>query len=606
MLAPDTRTLLLDALRPPLGMRLDRAVATTFTLDLATALTVPLALAGFNLSGTPDVVAVMESLRSQADRLDIFAQAGMISASTWPGDLAALIEDSIHTVGRPRPGHLFHPKIWVLRFVAPEEDEVRYRCLVSSRNLTGDRSWDVMLRLDSDPEHTKVNADNDQLVRLFESLADMPGANLTPARREGIAQLASDLRRVWWQMPDGVDRVRFLAFGIRGGYRARDLGPLFRGYRHLLISPFVTAEGVQTLLGDSTETELTIVSRADQLDSMEPSDLADTDLYTINPLAGLSENEPSVADDTTHMLGDLHAKVFVIEANRRAFVYLGSANATAAAFNGNVELMCELTGSTKALGVHTMLNDTAPFRTLLEEYEPPATPIVDLQREAGRKLEAYLVDAAATQFTVTIQSGGGDFVPTVSTSVALPKPPAAVSATLHVAPFNRRAELVPVEPTQPLRATLAARPAADLTAFLILSAVAIVDGIKVERSVIVRATLVGAPSSRLDDVLIRQLDTPEKFLQFLMLLLSLGGDVPTGIDASLTSVGSISSRPAQGLLELMVRALAVHPEALDRLAGIVEHLEETGHSQSILPDGWRDVWSAISQARALVQREAQR
>lgn len=65
MLAPDTRTLLLDV-RPPVGMRVDHAVATTFTLDLHSALMVPLALAGFNLSGMPDMVAVMEALRSSS------------------------------------------------------------------------------------------------------------------------------------------------------------------------------------------------------------------------------------------------------------------------------------------------------------------------------------------------------------------------------------------------------------------------------------------------------------------------------------------------------------------------------------------------------------
>ena len=49
MLAPDSRALLLDALRPPPGHSLHRAAATTFTLDLESALMVPLALAGFRL-----------------------------------------------------------------------------------------------------------------------------------------------------------------------------------------------------------------------------------------------------------------------------------------------------------------------------------------------------------------------------------------------------------------------------------------------------------------------------------------------------------------------------------------------------------------------------
>lgn len=602
MLAPDTRTLLLDALRPPAGMKLDRAVATTFTLDLTTALTVPLALAGFNLSGTPDVAAVMESLRANVDRIDIFAQAGMISAEAWPGDLAALIEQSIHTVGRPRPGYLFHPKLWVLRFVAPD-DEAWYRCVVSSRNLTSDRSWDVILRLDSDPTISKVNGDNEGLVRLIESLPGMPGANLDDARRDHILQLASELRRVWWQLPDDVENVRFLAFGVKGGTRARDLGQLFRGYRHLLISPFINADGIQTLLGDSASTELSIVSRADQLDAIEATDLADSELFTINPLAGLGDGETDGSIDPTNMLGDLHAKVFVIEANKRAFVYLGSANATGAAFNGNVELLCELAGSAKSLGVNTMVGETAPFRTLLETYTPLQAPVVDPLREVGRQLEAYLVDAAATQFTITVVVTDEGCGPTIETIGPVPKLPVAVSADLYVAPFNRIAELVPITPEQPAFAELAARPAADLTAFLLLSARAVVDGSRVERSVVVRAAMIGAPADRLDDVLIRQLDTPEKFLRFLMLLLALGGDAPTGLDASLSGLGSWSARSTEGLFELMVRALAVRPEAIDRLAGIVEHLRTAKPEQTILPPGWDDVWAAISQARVLIGRE---
>ena len=54
VLEPDGRALLLDALRPPPGHSLDHAVATTFTLDLETALTVPLAFAGFRFDEQPD------------------------------------------------------------------------------------------------------------------------------------------------------------------------------------------------------------------------------------------------------------------------------------------------------------------------------------------------------------------------------------------------------------------------------------------------------------------------------------------------------------------------------------------------------------------------
>ena len=82
MLAPDSRALLLDALRPPPGHSLDRAVATTYTLDLETALMVPLAFAGFRFDEEQDPVEVMEALREMGGRVDIFCQIGLPRART--------------------------------------------------------------------------------------------------------------------------------------------------------------------------------------------------------------------------------------------------------------------------------------------------------------------------------------------------------------------------------------------------------------------------------------------------------------------------------------------------------------------------------------------
>ena len=86
----------------PSGYSLDRAVATTFTLDLETALTVPLAFAGFRLEEQPDPIEVMQSLRGMSERIDVFCQAGAIGAGRWPSDLLALLEDVVHPVQRPQ------------------------------------------------------------------------------------------------------------------------------------------------------------------------------------------------------------------------------------------------------------------------------------------------------------------------------------------------------------------------------------------------------------------------------------------------------------------------------------------------------------------------
>ena len=236
MLAPDSRKLLLDALRPPPGHSLDRAVATTFTLDLATALMVPLAFAGFRFDDQLDPIEVMEALRGMGDRLDVFCQVGAINAGTWPSDLLALLENVIHEVRRPRPGHIFHPKVWVLRFVGHSQ-ETFYRCLVLSRNLTADRSWDTILWLDGRPQRRLVD-ESAPLSRFVAALSELAVTPLPPDRRAAIAALAEELRRVRWDLPDGVREARFHPIGLPRSRRF-PVEEHFSGYRKLAISPFV-------------------------------------------------------------------------------------------------------------------------------------------------------------------------------------------------------------------------------------------------------------------------------------------------------------------------------------------------------------------------------
>ena len=117
MLAPDSRTLLMDQLAPPPGATFDTAVATTFTLDLTATLLPTLAFTGFHLaSGTSDPIATLESIRSTADRIDVFCQAGAIAVPEQAPDLLAFLEPMVHPVQPPGAG-LFHPKVWFVRYV---------------------------------------------------------------------------------------------------------------------------------------------------------------------------------------------------------------------------------------------------------------------------------------------------------------------------------------------------------------------------------------------------------------------------------------------------------------------------------------------------------
>jgi len=122
VLAPDHRSVLLDLLRPPPEFSLDVAVATTFTLDLEAALVAPLAFAAFDTEGPGDPIATLEAVRSASDRFTVFCQAGEMRLPQAASDLFAFVEPVVHEVRRPRAGHLFHPKLWLLRYRGPDDE----------------------------------------------------------------------------------------------------------------------------------------------------------------------------------------------------------------------------------------------------------------------------------------------------------------------------------------------------------------------------------------------------------------------------------------------------------------------------------------------------
>ena len=145
MLPPDGRAVLVELLRPPPGAELVRGIATTFTLDLTSALTAPLSFASHRLGSGKDPEAIMQAI-TMAWIASTFSARPQLNVPRSPSDLMAFLEKMVHPVRSPHRGGLFHPKIWLLEFSAGAE--TLFRLLCASRNLTSDRSWDVVVRLD--------------------------------------------------------------------------------------------------------------------------------------------------------------------------------------------------------------------------------------------------------------------------------------------------------------------------------------------------------------------------------------------------------------------------------------------------------------------------
>lgn len=610
MLEPDSRVVLLDQLRPPPGYRLHAAVATTFTLDLATAVVPPLAFASFEIRDTPDPVAALEAIRSCTDRVDIFCQAGQLTVPRRHSDLMAYLEPMVHPVRRQRPGALFHPKVWFLHYRADEAPD-RFRLLCSTRNLTDSQAWDAVVTLEG-AAASEMNPANEPLAALIESLPRSTVGELAPERAARLAALADAARRVEWDRPEHVTSIAFHLWGVRGVPSAT---PDFSGYRHLIVAPFCNAEGLAQLTR-AARGDVTVVSRAETFDKLGSEPFAHCHTFVLDPAATLGAPEGTDADNAAelteggadHLAGDpltgLHAKVTVLERDHRAHVFIGSANATSAAFGGNVEFAVELTGGYSRLGVATYLDGNAPFRRMLQEYEPGAPTPPDPDDERLRALLNRLRTLAETEFTLTVQpsahAGMHDLHLESATALWLGETHELRGELLTLP--GQAVELTGGHPASAIFRDVAVPNITPFVALHLTDQGGSAGSRPLHVSSVVHARLIGDPPTRLDEVLARQVDTPEKFLRFVALLLGLGGAaspvqslLTAGSDSAWSAVGGA------GMFEVIVNALATSPEALRDLDRLVERLESTDAGRRVLPDGFRTLWEPVKAALATVE-----
>lgn len=599
MLSPEDRSLLVDLLSAPDGYRLDAAVGTTFTLDLTALLPVPLAFAGNDLSSGADPLTVLQAIRSYSERIDVFCQAGNIRVPSKPNDLIAFLEAMVHQVDRPSPGYLFHPKIWVLRFARVDDlEDRRFRLLCGSRNLTHDRAWDALIALDGEPRGVRRRALNNPLADFVAGLAErVPTLPEDRARR--ILDLSASLRNVEWEPPPDVfpddDWLRFHSFG-----RVRSPSPNIDGQRHLVVSPFLNDDGLETLFPH--DTDLAIVSTAEDFDRLGPEirdwfSRCNTRLFTLDDDAAIPAFEDDEAGRRWSLSG-LHAKIYVAERGNRAHVFVGSANATDAAWNGNDEFLVELVGKRAAFGVASMTDSTG-FGSLLSPYELGDAVPIDAAEELRRTLENVLRDLVGRRFTATLtgsDSEGWNEAIVSDKALSWRVPDASLSVRLLTTPVAERT----ATNGRRIAESWEFERLEEATPFLVLR----LSAHGVEATTVALARLTGDLPDRLDRVLARQFADEQTFVRFLMLLLRLNSESWAGLDTGpLDAAGSGSgvwSAASTGLLESLMEALAVSPASIGDVERLVERLQGTTEGRKVLPPGWDDLWSVVVEARKRV------
>jgi hypothetical protein len=340
-----------------------------------------------NGSPTADPLALFESLRRYADRISIFCQAGHIAVPVTRRLLLGYLEGSVVQVSPSEEDRVFHPKVWALRFLS-DDAPVLYRLLVLSRNLTFDRSWDTVLVLEGELSGRK-NAFrmNHPLGNFFAALPDLAVHDFPERVGASVDLIQHELRRVWFEPPDGFASLAFWPLGLSHSRQ----WPFHDARRMLVISPFVKERLLARLPG--TEGGV-LVSRPEALGELEPESIERFEQTYVLRQEAESEEEPTeeqpVEEELTdedeegaqedlleggegEILTGLHAKLFVADDGWNARIWTGSANATNAAFSGNVEFLVELEGRKSFCGIDKVLSkpgDATGFADMLQKYEP--------------------------------------------------------------------------------------------------------------------------------------------------------------------------------------------------------------------------------------------
>lgn len=616
MLNPDSRRLFLDALRPIDGYDLDLAVATTYSLDLTAMLLAPLAFArldGYRRQAEPgqssvdsvDPFALLKAIRGYAERTTVFCQSGRISVPRAYQRLYTYLEQSVVQVTPPNEIGVFHPKVWALRMTHPEGD-VAYRLLILSRNLTFDSSWDTALVLDGylDPERTRAIAANHPLGDFFTTLPGLAVGPIPAGAKAAAQRVGDELRRVQFELPDEFDGYAFHPIGIPGHE-----GMPFEDDRwdgRVVISPFVTDGALERLPGGGG----TLVSRLEELESLKPETLdLFEEVFVLADGVEQVESEDAELDAPAHELAPppngLHAKLFVCDEGWDAWTWSGSANASTAAFESNIEFLAALSGKKSKVGTGVLLDSLssilAPYSGKGKVSEEPSEE--KRLQEAVRRLRASMAKVAWRAVVTPGPTGNHQVRLRASSPFDLP-----AGASLSACPITLpEAWAQSVTPGARVDAFDFPECAFDsLTAFFAFSLTLRLGDSEATETFVVHAPLEGAPENRLARVLESMLSDPAKVLRFLRLLLAsdafdvldaLRDDVETGLAGR---TGRHSHRTEAPLLESMLRALAREPERLDSVAQVVRDLSQLEGGLGRLPAGFLEAWEPIRSARELI------
>ena len=244
----------------------------------------------------------------------------------------------------------FHPKMWLLRY-SNHKNEVLYRFVVFSRNLTFDRSWDLSFSMDGTIKDSKLKKNN-PLIKFIKYLSRYSD----DVKREKIMEIAQELEFVHFKLDsDDFEGFDFIVNGIDDAnpiqdnqlFTSKSLGKL------LIMSPFLS-KGIIKDFNErkNPKSKAILITRSNSLGQLKDENLDNFEFYALKD--DIIDGESLLSEDSNQKQ-DIHAKMYVVEKRNYTDLYLGSLNASYNAINGNVEFMILLWAKKRRFNINKLL-----------------------------------------------------------------------------------------------------------------------------------------------------------------------------------------------------------------------------------------------------------
>lgn len=592
-----------EQLIPPDGYELAYAVGTSYSLDLEALMILPVALFyAQKLDGNPDELRydMLDAITKASEKITVYYQSSQLKVPQKYHHLMAYWEKGIQPVTMPNHVSSFHPKVWVIRYES-KGAPAKYRVLITSRNLTFARDWDMAFATDGDVTD-KEQQQNKPLVHFLQYL-DAVGKKKIPA------SFFSDLLKVKFDIPDKFDAFKFVPVGIGNP----DIGkpypnPIISAKvvwdEMLIVSPFVDKTTL-TAIYQSTIKEPYLLSRKEELDSVEEDTLGLFDCWQFSTFFQQAEYFQELEDDgAIPVAQNLHAKLFVGMLEKIPYWYLGSANCSDPAQGRNIEFMVELKGSDspglKTKDIFKVLTDPAKSEgiTLFTPYEFEARVSVEEQKNIDLAIRKIKYDL--TQMELRGQALPIEGASAYNLSIE-------IDAAKLILPVDFQVKVKPLPEQQKAGVLLKAGTVNSITNFsgyaetaLSIFLVFEISKVGIAYSHFLLPMEIELPESRLNKIFTSIINSREKFLKYLTFLLTgeetdLIGNANSVNKKTLSNDNGSWGFTGTPVYEKLLIASSRYPDKLKSIDALIQRLKEesAGMEEPIITDEFESFWQVF-------------